>query len=166
MEQQTVAMAQYSQALQAVQAEASRGFDAINVTLVQSTVQQPMYSERAAKAAEQASTPSKATPANKSRTSSSHNGDESTNRLRDGRAVTINMAASKTDKKDYAAIKSSLQQGLDGYNVTKGLRILYLRPSVADRIDVIFETEEQATKGSQHQRWATSTNPGTTHNGV
>jgi hypothetical protein len=71
------------------------------------------------------------------------------------------MAAAKIDKTDYAKIKSDLKQGINTHKVTEGLKIVCLRPGPAERVDVVFETEEQADKARQHKGWVTSSAPGT-----
>ena len=127
----------------------------------ETTLRQPTYSEIVARSI-QPTTGTSGLPskANNSRTSGSPTGGTTINRLRDGRAVSINLAAAKTDKTDYTTIRASFQSGLDRYKVTEGLQIAMLRPGHGDRIDVIFETAEQADKARQHRNWATSTIPG------
>ena len=133
----------------------------IKAIMQDTTVRKPTYSEIAARGIQPTNGISSLSPkANNSRTSGSPTGGIPTNRLRDGRAICINLAAAKTDKTDYTAIRANLQRGLDNYKVTEGLKIVMLRPGPADRLDVIFETADQADKARQHRNWATSSIPG------
>ena len=126
------------------------------------TVRQPMYSEMAARGTQPTKNPSyQASKADNTRFSGSPTGGTRTQRQRDERAVTINVAGAKVEKTDYTKIRTALQQGLDKHKVTEGLRITCLGPGPAERIDVIFETEAQADKARGHKQWVTSSVPGT-----
>jgi hypothetical protein len=43
-------------------------------------------------------------------------------------------------------VKERLQNSLDKAKVTKGLKIEFLRPSLGERIEVVFKDKEQAEK--------------------
>ena len=133
----------------------------IKAIVQETTVRQPTYSEIAARGVQPTNgIVSPASKANNGRTSGSPTGGTPTNRVRDGRAVCINLAAAKADKTDYMATRANLQRGLDNHKVTEGLKVVMLRPGPADRLDVIFETADQADKARQHRNWATSSIPG------
>jgi hypothetical protein len=71
-------------------------------------------------------------------------------RLQDGRAVIINMAATKINRADYSNIRDRLQYGLNAFGTTKDLKITVLRPGPFEKIDVLFQTEEQAETAKKH----------------
>ena len=80
---------------------------------------------------------------------------------KDEQAVTIDASRTKAEKVDYAIVKAKLQEGLDNIQATAGLRIEYLRPGPADKIEVVFATKAQAEKAKKHSRWVTTPMPGT-----
>ncbi|GIZ44647.1 hypothetical protein CKM354_000783800 [Cercospora kikuchii] len=79
---------------------------------------------------------------------------------RDERVVAINFARTTTDTTDFQGIKKTLQEGVDGHDATKGLKITCLRPGPRERIDVIFTTKKEAEVARAHQQWAKAQVPG------
>ena len=118
------------------------------------TVRQATYSQVAMKGAAmgKANTPG----ADMLRRTTSPNGARPTGQPRDGRAVTINIGRTTIRKDDYNGIRDQLQGGLGAYKATEGMKITGLRPGPADRIDVVFSSEEQAEKAKTHTQWLTS----------
>lgn len=81
------------------------------------------------------------------------------NKFQDGRAVIINMAVTKIDRTDYSNIRDRLQHGLNAYGTTKDLKITGLRPGPFEKIDVLFQTEEQAETAKKHTAWVAKAIP-------
>jgi len=81
-------------------------------------------------------------------------------RVRDERAVPIDVGRYKGAKTDFAAIKAKLQDSVKVNKVTEGLTVKCLRPGPGDRIEVVFENKEEASKAKTHTRWLTSGMPG------
>lgn len=85
---------------------------------------------------------------------------QSSLRVRDERAVPIDVGRYKGAKTDFTAIKAKLQDSVKINKVTEGLTVKCLRPGPGDRIEVVFENKEEAGKAQTHTRWLTSGMPG------
>lgn len=78
----------------------------------------------------------------------------------DERAVSIDAGRAKLGETDYKTIRDKLQHGIDKAGVTKGCKILFLRPGPGERIEAIFENKTQAERARKHTQWATGQLPG------
>ena len=78
----------------------------------------------------------------------------------DKRSITINVAQVKGEKEDFAEVKKKLQSAMDSVKELKQARIICLRQLPGSRINVVFATEEEATRAKKHSQWLSTAMPG------
>ena len=133
--------------------------DEINAlkAIVTNNVRQPSYSETVASRKATDDGVGRPKQADNARSTAAK---QSSPRVRDERAVPIDVGRYKGAKTDFAAIKAKLQESVKVNKVTEGLTVRCLRPGPGDRIEVVFENKEEASKAKTHTRWLTSGMPG------
>ncbi|TKA61826.1 hypothetical protein B0A49_11603, partial [Cryomyces minteri] len=134
--------------------EDRKELERLRTLLTENSVRKPTYANMVQAGVQDAETAAADLPSRRS--------SPRTTRIRiedDKCSITINTTRVKGETTDFTKVKENLQRSIDSYNVLNGVKIVCLRPLPADRINVVFKSEAEATRAREHKQWITMAMP-------